>query len=96
MPGIVKAFMDELGAFKGRAGNPLIGYLVQSGFPEGAHSRFVERYLEKLAARLSSLYLGTFVRGGAEGTRLMPEKMNRKLFDTQRGLGSSFARPYAS
>ena len=91
MPGIVKAFIDDLEGFKGRVGNPPIGFLVQSGFPEGAQSRFVERYLEKLAGRLGSPYLGTIVRGGGEGTRLMPDNMNRKLFDGLRGLGADLA-----
>ena len=76
---------------KAAPNNPPIGFLVQSGFPEGAHSRFVERYLEKLAARLGSPYLGTIVRGGGEGTRLMPDKMNRKLFDALQALGRGFA-----
>ena len=52
-----------------REGNPPVGFVVQSGFPEGLHSRYVERYLEKLAARLGSPYLGTIV-AKASGERL--------------------------
>jgi multimeric flavodoxin WrbA len=90
MPGIVKAFIETLEPFKGRRHNPPMGFLVQSGFPEAAHSRHVERYLEKLAARLGSPYLGTIVKGGGEGTRLMPDNMNRELFETLFQLGSTF------
>jgi len=54
MPGIVKHFIDALEPLAGRKNNPPLGFLVQSGFPEGLHSRYVERYLEKLAARLGS------------------------------------------
>jgi hypothetical protein len=90
MPGIVKAFIETLEPFKGRAGNPPMDFLVQSGFPEAAHSRHVERYVEKLAARLGSPYLGTLVKGGGEGTHLMPENMNRELFETLFQLGSAF------
>ncbi len=90
MPGIVKAFIDRLEPFVGRVQNPPIGFLVQSGFPESAHSRYVERYLEKLARRLGSPYLGTIVKGGGEGLRMMPENMNRKLFDAVRALGRNF------
>jgi NAD(P)H-dependent FMN reductase len=54
MPGVVKHFLEALEPLVGRPGNPPVGFLVQSGFPEGLHSRFVERYLEKLAARLGS------------------------------------------
>lgn len=92
MPGIVKAFIEQLDPFQNRLGNPPIGFLVQSGFPEAAHSRHVERYLEKLASRLGGPYLGTIVKGGAEGTRLMPENMNRALFTTLEQLGQTFAQ----
>ena len=34
--------------------------------------RYVERYLERLAERLGSPYLGTIVKGGGEGIRIMP------------------------
>lgn len=90
MPGIVKAFIETLEPFKGRKNNPPLGFLVQSGFPEAAHSRHVERYLAKLAARLGSPYLGTIVKGGGEGARLMPDNMNRALFETLAQLGSAF------
>lgn len=92
MPGIVKAFIEQLEPFADRPGNTPIGFLVQSGFPEATHSRHVERYLEKLAARLGSPYLGTIVKGNGEGTRSMPEKANRGLFNTLQQLGQTFAQ----
>jgi multimeric flavodoxin WrbA len=92
MPGIVKAFIEQLEPFQNRPGNPPIGFLVQSGFPEAAHSRHIERYLEKLASRLGSPYLGTMVKGNAEGTRLMPDNMNSGLFATLQQLGHTFAQ----
>lgn len=91
MPGLVKTFIEELAPLRGRQGNPPIGFLVQSGFPESAHSRYVERYLETLAARLGSPYLGTIVKGGGEGVRLLPEPSNRRLFEQLRGLGNGLA-----
>ncbi len=90
MPGIVKAFIESLAPFKDRPDNPPLGFLVQSGFPEAAHSRFVERYLQKLAQRLGSPYLGTIVKGGAEGTRIMPENMTHDLFAALEQLGRGF------
>ncbi len=74
MPGLVKAFFEALAPLRKRTGNPPIGFLVQSGFPESAHSRHLERYLEKLAARLDSPYMGTIIKGGCEGVHMMPEK----------------------
>jgi multimeric flavodoxin WrbA len=87
MPGIVKTFIEALEPLRGRNGNPAIGFVMQSGFPESTHLRHVERYLAKLAARLGSPYLGALIKGGGEGIRLMPENMNRKLFDQLFALG---------
>ncbi|MEW5870819.1 MAG: NAD(P)H-dependent oxidoreductase [Chloroflexota bacterium] len=91
MPGIVKHFIEALEPLVGRAGNPPLGFLVQSGFPEGLHSRYIERYLEKLAARLGSPYLGTIVKGNGEGTRLMPAKANQETFAHLQALGAGLA-----
>ena len=90
MPGIVKAFIETLAPLRGRTGNPPLGFLVQSGFPESAHSRHLERYLAKLAARLGSPYLGAIIKGGCEGVHVMPEQMNRKLFDKLVAIGKTF------
>jgi len=88
MPGIVKEFFEGLEPFIKRKQNPPIAFLVQSGFPEALHSRYVEQYLISLAGRLNSPYLGTLIRGGCEGVRLKPEKFNRKIFAALNALGS--------
>ena len=87
MPGIVKEFIEALQPFTRRESNPPIAFMVQSGFSEALHSRYVEQYLMTLADRLNSPYLGTLVRGGCEGVRLQPEKMNRKIFAALHALG---------
>lgn len=92
MPGMVKTFIESLEPLRGQVNNPPIGFLVQSGFPEALHSRYVERYLEKLASRLDTPYLGTIVKGGGEGVRMMPEKRNVSLFSALQGLGRGFAQ----
>jgi multimeric flavodoxin WrbA len=92
MPGIVKQFIEALEPLRGRADNPPIGFLVQSGFPEALHSRYVERYLEKLAARLGSPYLGTIVKGNGEAVRVMPPEATQGLFEKLHSLGSDFVR----
>jgi len=91
MPAVVKHFIEALEPLVGRAHNPPLGFLVQSGFPEGLHSRYIERYLEKLAARLGSPYLGTIVKGGGEGTRVMPPQMTDGLFSALQALGAGLA-----
>ncbi len=90
MPGQVKAFIESLEGLAGRANNPPVGFLVQSGFPEALHSRHVERYLQKLASRLGSTYLGTIVKGGAEGIQIMPEKMTAPVYTNLYEIGRQF------
>jgi hypothetical protein len=46
--------------------NPLLMFLVQSGFPEAHHSRYIEKYLKKLCSRLNCEYGGTIIRGGMD------------------------------
>jgi hypothetical protein len=91
MPAVVKHFIEALQPLVGRAQNPPLGFLVQSGFPEALHSRYIERYLEKLAARLGSPYLGTIVKGGGEGSRVMPPQMTQSLFTNLRAVGIGLA-----
>jgi multimeric flavodoxin WrbA len=91
MPGVVKHFIEALQPLVGRKNNPPVGFIVQSGFPEGLHSRYIERYLEKLAARLGSPYLGTIVKGNGEGVRQMPPEAARSLFENLQSLGHGLA-----
>jgi len=96
MPGLVKSFIEALAprveaAHSGET-NPRLAFLVQSGFPEAAHSRLLERYLEKLARRLGSPYAGTIVRGAGEALQFMPDEANRKLWSRLRTLGEQLAR----
>jgi NAD(P)H-dependent FMN reductase len=92
MPGIVKHFVEALEPLKQRESNPPLGFLVQSGFPESLHSRYIEQYLQKLAARLKAPYLGTIVKGGGEGVRVMPADSTRELFENLQTLGKHFGQ----
>jgi hypothetical protein len=92
MPGVMKHFIEALESLAGAKDNPPIGFLVQSGFPEGLHSRYIERYLEKLAARLGSPYLGTIVKGNGEAVRAMPPEALKRLFENLQSLGAGLAR----
>jgi len=96
MPALVMAYIEALAprveAARTGGANPTLGFLVQGGFPEAAHSRPLERYLEKLALRLDSHYAGTIVRGGGESLQSMPEQANRKLWARLKALGEQLAR----
>ncbi|MEA2076292.1 MAG: NAD(P)H-dependent oxidoreductase [Euryarchaeota archaeon] len=97
MPAIVKTFIELLEPLCDKEGNPDIGFIVQSGFPEAIHSRYVERYLEKLAGRLGCRYKGTVIRGMGEIIRgeaigAVPGWMNKKLYKSFYELGKSFGK----
>lgn len=91
MPGIVKEFFENIAA-KNYSPAKKIGFIVQSGFPEAIHSVYVERYLAKLTGRLHCDYLGTIIKGGVEGTQMMPPVMTKKLFSNFKNLGEYFAK----
>ncbi len=92
MPSIVKTFIESLGPLCNREGNPSIGFIVQCGFPETLHIRYIERYLRKLAGRLGCPLLGVAVKGGVEGIQVMPSIMTRKLFNNFYRLGQDFGK----
>lgn len=92
MPSIVKGFIESLEPLCKRANNPAIGFIVQSGLPEPIHSRYVERYLEKLTVRLGCRYQGTIIRGGVEAIRI-PPLLDKKIHKwiCQIGKATNFA-----
>jgi hypothetical protein len=96
MPALVKSYIEALAprvAVASAGGtNPTLAFLVQSGFPEAAHSRPLERYLKKLALRLCSPYAGTIVHGGGEALQSIPDAANKKLWARLRVLGEQLAR----
>jgi len=91
MPGIVKHFIEALENTPPGEVSPSLGFIIQSGFPEPVHSRYVARYMEKFAKRLGCRFSGTVIRGGAEGIRVMPAWMTKKLFQLFIDLGRQYA-----
>ena len=92
MPGIVKHFIEALAPLCGQCENLRLGFIVQSGFPEPAHSRPVEKYLRKLTTRLGCHLTGVVIRGGAEGIRMQPPWMTKKLFRNFYELGRHYGQ----
>jgi NAD(P)H-dependent FMN reductase len=92
MPALVKLFIENLAPCAASTALKTLAFLVQSGFPEAAHSRLLERYLKKLTVRLGCIYAGTIVRGGGEALQMMPDEANKKLWAQLRTLGEQLAR----
>jgi hypothetical protein len=95
MPALVLDFLDAwmpVALDRKRAGTmPMLGFLVQSGFPEALHSRPLERYWKKLATRLEANYAGTIVRGSGESLQAMPDIACKKLWEQLQSLGEQLA-----
>lgn len=91
MPGHLKRFWESIAQLPPRPGRR-VGFVVQSGFPEAHQSRWLERYLVRLPARLGAESAGVVIRGGCEGIQIMPERMTRKLFASFEELGRGFGR----
>ena len=90
MPGIVMTWLEMLKPLDpGR--KVKLGFLVQGGLPEARQSRYVERFLERLPARLGCVYLGTMVRGGVEAMQFAPGFMFRRMRRTFVDLGRELA-----
>ncbi|MEN8152566.1 MAG: NAD(P)H-dependent oxidoreductase [Acidobacteriota bacterium] len=92
MPGIVKLFIDSLEPYQGKLNSLKIMFMVHSGFPEPVQSRTVEKYLQVLTGKLDAVYLGTIIKGGSEGLKIMPPMMVKKTKKILQGLGEEFLK----
>lgn len=92
MPGSVKEFIEALEPLTGRKNLPALGFVVQCGFPETAHLRFVARYCEKLARRLGCQPLGSILKGGCEGLDVQPDFLKAKYFSSFYAIGAHFGK----
>lgn len=87
MPGSVKKVLECMKPVEGNGKK--LGFIIQYGFMEGAQSQYVVRYLETWITKMNYESVGIVVHGGSAGVYMMPEKMNRKLFELLQTLGKS-------
>jgi hypothetical protein len=92
MPAALKAFLEVLAPLSGRQDLPALGFLIQCGFPETAHTRFAGRYCEKFARRLGCRPLGLILKGGCEGLAIQPSFLTEKYFSLFAMLGQNFGK----
>ncbi|MCK5242982.1 NAD(P)H-dependent oxidoreductase [bacterium] len=93
MPSKVKRFFEDMAPLRGKLKDKHIGFIVQSGFPEPLHSRYIEKYLKRLAGRLGCHYIGTAVRGGVESVRGIPQPLIKvQLYYEFMRLGRALAK----
>ncbi len=103
-PGFVKLFFEAMGENIQPFKDKQFLYLTQCGFPESHHCRFVEKYCERFTKRIGGKYMGTIVRGGSEGARLIPEKFFKdskklaqlgKIFEAEKRLDKNLLKSIA-
>lgn len=92
VPASVKAFLEDLAPLSGRQDLPALGFLIQCGFPETAHTRFAGRYCEKFARRIGCRSLGLILKGGCEGLAIQPSFLTEKYFSLFAMLGQNFGK----
>jgi hypothetical protein len=92
MPGSVKEFFETLAPYMGKANNPVLGFVIQCGFPENSHNRHVEKYCEKFSRRMGCRYLGSILKGGCEGLDIQPNFLTDKYYQYFYLLGVEFRK----
>lgn len=91
MPGIAKAFIEEIGAYRDKCTDLRLLFLIHTGFPEETHTRPMEMYLSRLARRMGTHFDGVIRMGGGEDLQRAGTSRTRKILDRFRILGRSYA-----
>jgi multimeric flavodoxin WrbA len=93
VPGVVKGFIDSLaGADPSRLRGKRFCFVVHSGFPESSQSEPVSAYLSRMCARLDMRQVGSAIKGGSEGFRMIPDGMTRKIRERFAALGRGLVK----
>lgn len=90
MPAQVMRFFECLEEEKERLKGKRISALIHLGFPEGTQAHFLKEILEKIFSVLNLECKEIIIRGGSEGTRLIPEGWQRKTVKSIQALGRAF------
>lgn len=86
MPGIVKRLFEHMKPDCEKS----VGYFIQSGFEEAAHSDYLCAILKNFNKRMGYQDLGLVIAGGMAGVSYMPEQMNKKTFACMEKAGALF------
>ena len=92
MPGSVKEFLEALALLAGKKNNPALGFMIQCGFPETSHNRYVARYCEKFSRRMGCRSLGSILKGGCEGLDVLPNFLTDKYYALFYMIGVEFGK----
>ena len=92
IPGLLMEFLETVDPERQDNKQRKIGFILQSGFAEGAQLRCGETYLEMLASKLNAEYLGTLVKGDNFSIRLTEGADQEKITSPYREMGRIFGR----
>ena len=88
VPELFRDFIQSLETKGHRTGNIQLLFLIQSGFSDIQHCRFVHKYCEKMAERIGCRYVGSVVRCSCRGLRFNSEDVDDLM--KLHGLGRKF------
>ncbi|HOP63665.1 MAG TPA: NAD(P)H-dependent oxidoreductase [Spirochaetota bacterium] len=89
MPGSVKELFESFETMAGKNPSLKLMFMIQCGFPETHHTRFVARYCEKLTKKLGCTPAGVICKGGCEGLTVQPPALVEKVFRRFYELGKA-------
>lgn len=90
MPGSVKELFESFAPLKGKNPGLKLMFMIQCGFPETQHTRFVARYCEKFARKLGCEPAGLICKGGCEGLTVQPPTLVDKVLKRFYELGKAY------
>jgi len=90
MPGSVKDLIESLEPLINKNRALKLMFMIQCGFPETHHTRFVARYCEKLTKKLGCTPAGLICKGGCEGLTVQPPALVEKVFRRFYELGKVY------
>jgi len=92
MPGVVMRFFEKLYENKDRLAGTEYLFVIHSGFPEAKHCYGLRDYLLRFADKVDGQVYDVIIYGGSEGTRLAPEKSQKKKRSAFNSIGMAYAK----
>ena len=95
MPGVVMKFFELIYANKERLAGTEYLFVIHSGFPEAKHCYGLRDYLINFTEKVDGKLYDVIIYGGSEGTRLAPEKSQKKKSAAFNSIGLAYAKGQA-
>ncbi len=92
MPAIVMRFFEKIYENREKLSGTEYLFVIHSGFPEAKHCYGLRDYLTNFVEKVNGKLYETIIYGGSEGTRLAPEKSQKKKRNAFNNIGSAYSK----